>query len=345
MNRVLDMNSFPKMGPNKLNTHSADEYTANINSINFRLLKSGGALAAVVLSVIALNFAVLAPAHANTLNESQVLDGGSLAQQTFSVGRESTVSQLTSDEASSSDTQHPFDQSALGLSTADSELMQTLAQQKQQLLASGKGVKTGLMRTREEVILAHKNGQTSLRYAKQKVAGEAAQFANPIFHEFSIYEASSRLFTDNDLDGFYQTFSVTFDADLIGFGSYERADVYAELYLSRDGGPWVHYYSTDIFTIIGDSSEDDFEVLTTLHTGYPTDYYDVLIDLYEVGFDDIVATISSDDTDNLYALPLESSDRDEIYSGDSSSEGHGGGSLSLLGLFMLGCVSLKRRLL
>ena len=306
----------------------------NTNS-NMSQMKQSSMFIATMLSALALNFFASTTASADTLNKADVLEGTGLSQQTFSVGRK-FAEPSTQAEGLNLDGTNDSAQT-------DNELLQMLTQKKQQLLISGEDVKAGGVRTREEVILAHKNGQTSSKYAKQKMAGEAAQFANPIFHEFSIYDASSRLFTDNDLDGYYQTFSVTFDADLIGFGSYERADVYAELYLSRDGGPWVHYYSTDIFTIIGDSSDDDFEVLTTLHTGYPADYYDVLIDLYEVGFDDIVATISSDDTDNLYALPLESSDRDEVYIGDSSSEGHGGGSLSLLGLLVLGFVSLKRR--
>ncbi len=209
-------------------------------------------------------------------------------------------------------------------------------------------------KTREQIIAEHQRGNITPKYALNKsqpeVTFDDAQstvhkaFSNPIYHEFSIYEASSRLFVDEDGDGFYQTFSVTFDADVYGPDAVEVADVYAELYLSRDGGPWIHYYSTDIFTIVGDATNDDFEVLTTLHNGYYTDHYDVLIDLYEVGFDDIVATISSEDTDNLYALPLESSDRDSVHTGgDSSSDGHGGGSLSFLSMLLLVGVGLKRR--
>nr|WP_157608809.1 choice-of-anchor H family protein [Shewanella violacea] len=211
------------------------------------------------------------------------------------------------------------------------------------------------IKTREQVISEHKSGDISAKYSLQKngmktVADDAQStvpkaFSNPIYHEFSIYEASSRLFVDDDGDGFYQTFSVTFDADVYGLDAVEVADVYAEIYLSRDGGPWVHYDSTDVFSIVGESSDDDYEVLTSLHYGYYTDYYDVLIDLYEVGFDDIVATISSNDTDNLYALPLESSDRDEVYidGGDSSSEGYGGGAISLLSLLGLGIIASLRR--
>ncbi|WP_394147530.1 choice-of-anchor H family protein [Shewanella atlantica] len=325
------MNSNSNMSHKKQNSVPVAGHSLGVNRVFSPALKSGVSIASV-LSVLALSISLSASAGADPLNRSEVVDGSGLIQQSFSVGRETNIAQSTQAEGAARDS-----------TQADNQLLQTLAQKKQQQLISGEAENRSKNRTREEVIAAHKSGQSSSKYARQKVA-EATQFANPIFHQFSIYEASSRLFTDNDFDGFYQTFSVTFDADLIGFGSYERADVYAELYLSRNGGPWVHYYSTDIFTIIGDSADDDFEVLTTLHTGYPTDHYDVLIDLYEVGFDDIVATISSDDTDNLYALPLESSDRDAVYIGDSSSEGHGGGSLSLLGLLVLGCVSLKRRL-
>ncbi|MEW6981382.1 choice-of-anchor H family protein [Colwelliaceae bacterium 6471] len=124
---------------------------------------------------------------------------------------------------------------------------------------------------------------------------------------FTIHDASSFLLTDIDNDGYYREFNILFDADV----EYGAADVYAEMYLSKDGGPWIHYYSSDIFTIYGDSIDDQYEVNSTLVDGYPTGNYDVLIDLYEVGVEGVVATFSSDDTNNLYALPLEDSYHDE----------------------------------
>ncbi|MCL1145962.1 choice-of-anchor H family protein [Shewanella marinintestina] len=162
------------------------------------------------------------------------------------------------------------------------------------------------------------------------------QFANGVYRDFYIYDAYSRLFVDNDYDGFYQTFSVTFDADVEGYYINERAEVFAELYLSRNGGPWEHYYTTDVFTIFGNATDDDFEVLTTLDFGYRTDHYDVLIDLYEVGYGDIVATVSSNDFDSLYALPLESSDRDDIYIDDDYHAGSLSLSLMTMLLLLLG---------
>ena len=182
--------------------------------------------------------------------------------------------------------------------------------------------------------------QVTAKHASQGIPSSSAASENvnraPVYHSFSIYDASSRLFEDFDYDGFYQTFSVTFDVDVYGNYLNERADLFAELYLSRNGGPWVHYYTTEVFSIYGDSQQDDYEVLTTLYTGYVTDHYDVLIDVYEVGYSDVVATINADQVDGLYALPLESSDRDREREPDVIIVEESGGSLSVLGLLLLG---------
>ena len=190
--------------------------------------------------------------------------------------------------------------------------------------------------TREQVIAKH----TSQPIPSSSAASEDPYRA-PVYHSFAIFDASSRLFEDFDYDGFYQTFSVTFDVDVFGAYLNERADLFAELYLSRNGGPWVHYYTTDVFTIYGDSTQDDYEVLTTLYTGYQTDHYDVLIDVYEVGYSDIVATISADDTDGLYALPLESRDRDRVDEVIVVEES--GGALSIFALLGLGLLVAARK--
>lgn len=193
--------------------------------------------------------------------------------------------------------------------------------------------------SREQVIKTHIDKAEKATIKRQATASPAL-FANGIYRDFYIYDAYSRLFVDNDVDGFYQTFSVTFDADVSGVYINERADVFAELYLSRNGGPWEHYYTTDIFSIFGDATDDDFEVLTTLDSGFAADYYDVLIDLYEVGYGDIVATVSSNDFDSLYALPLESAYWDNDY---IEHESEHAGSFSLWALFALSLAALVRK--
>ncbi|MCT7941691.1 choice-of-anchor H family protein [Shewanella holmiensis] len=179
-------------------------------------------------------------------------------------------------------------------------------------------------------------GRTQVQQAQQSVIG---------YRDFAIFQAYSRLFDDLDEDGFYQTFSVTFDADVYGYTLNEPANVYAEMYLSRNGGPWEHYYTTDVFTIYGQSEDDDFEVLTTLSQGYQTDYYDVLIDLYEYGYPEVVATLSADEADGLYALALESHDRDVVYEQEIVEEVVivGGGSLSWGALILLIAGLFSRR--
>ena len=161
---------------------------------------------------------------------------------------------------------------------------------------------------------------------------------------FVIYEGYSQLIEDFDSDGYYQTFSVTFDADLITYSPYDEAAVYAELYLSENGGPWQHYYTTDSFVIYGESPDDTFEVYSTLAQGFNPNHYDVLIDLYEVGSPNIVASYSSDDSNSLYALPLESSDYDVEYIEYYEETHIYGGSYSLAALLIMILTVLLRKI-
>ncbi len=118
---------------------------------------------------------------------------------------------------------------------------------------------------------------------------------------FSFYSASAYLNYDLDGDGYYSDFTIEFDADYdVGY-----ADVFAVLYYSKNGGPWVEYFETDAFGIHSNDASDYYQVTSRLVTDFPTSNYDILVDLYEVGITGIVATISSDDTQNLFALPLE----------------------------------------
>lgn len=161
------------------------------------------------------------------------------------------------------------------------------------------------------------------------------------YHEFSFYDVQTYLLDDFNYDGFYHSFSLNIDADVYGAAVGEQVPVYAVIYTSRNGGDWRHLHTTDVFYLQGESAYDSYEVVTSLDTGFPTDYYDVLIDLYEYGYDDVVATISSDNTNSLYALPLQSYDRDNDSYGEEVVV-HGG-SLSALALVALGFIGWRRR--
>lgn len=155
---------------------------------------------------------------------------------------------------------------------------------------------------------------------------------------FWIYDAYALLNFDDDGDGFHHNFSVIFDAD-VDFG---EAFVYADLYLSFEGGPWNHYFSTDVFSIEGSTSLDEYEVETLLNSGYPTGYYDVLIELIDADTGELVAVTDSEEFATIAALPLEDADRDFV-TVTTVSVGHGGGATGYLLLFLLGSLGAIRK--
>lgn len=128
-------------------------------------------------------------------------------------------------------------------------------------------------------------------------------------HEIWVYDAYTYLIDDVDGDGFYSEFEVQFDADTV----FDYAEIYAVMYISRNGGPWVEYYVTNVFDIYGDSATDDYAVRTVLNFDYPTGEYDILIDLYEYGYSGVVATYSSLDDPDLAYLPLEDRTNEVIF--------------------------------
>lgn len=140
---------------------------------------------------------------------------------------------------------------------------------------------------------------------------------HPTGRTFTISDAQSVISRDEDEDGFYQRLRINFDADVSG----NTAWVYAKLYLSLEGGRWNHYFTTDVFTIDGNASDDDYEVVTKLLDGYPHGYYDVLIELYDADYDLLVVNYGPYEDSDLAALPLEDSEQ------DSDDEGGGGGAM------------------
>jgi len=142
--------------------------------------------------------------------------------------------------------------------------------------------------------------KTIQKTKRQKTRSKTLSVSSHSDH-FDLFDSWVSFNSDFDGDGYFSEFSLSFDADT----SESFADVYAEIWLSLEGGNWVYLYATDDFTIYGDDSSDYYSLDFTLNTEYPTGSYDVLIDLYQVGYSDIVATIDSDLDSDLFALPLE----------------------------------------
>ncbi|MDN3653088.1 choice-of-anchor H family protein [Thalassotalea ponticola] len=165
------------------------------------------------------------------------------------------------------------------------------------------------------------------------------------YQSFVIYEGYSELYDDDDFDGYYRSFSVIFDADITSGSADQTATVYAVIFIRKRYGDWQQLYVTDDFLLVGDSSEDTYEVYTELDYGYSPNDYDILIELYDSYYGDFVASYGSDDSDYLYALPLESSDydyiEDDYIEGDYGVHIHAGSSS--LGLLLVGFAVLIAR--
>jgi len=136
---------------------------------------------------------------------------------------------------------------------------------------------------------------------QNKIKRDLAPETSANAYGFEIYSAASYLNYDLDGDGFYSDLTIDFDADFDG----GYADVYGVIYTSQNGGSWTEFFVTDVFTIFSNDETDQYSVTLTLLDDFPTDEYDILIDLYEDGFSGIVATITPDDELSLLALPLE----------------------------------------
>lgn len=175
-----------------------------------------------------------------------------------------------------------------------------------------------LKKDRTEAI--SKNQQTKTLKYRPDSASNAGQA-----YGFSIYSANTYLNTDIDGDGYYSDFTIDFDAD---FDQVDSRNVYGVIYYSQNGGPWTEFFVTEVYSIFYDNADDVYTVSFELFSDFPQDEYDFLIDLYEDGFSEVVATIGPDDTDQLYALPLEDEDHEvaitfvasELY-GDADLDG------------------------
>jgi hypothetical protein len=147
------------------------------------------------------------------------------------------------------------------------------------------------------------NRLRKLGFAALLAALPAGAFASP---DHWIYDADVVLFDDFDSDGFYRFLSVRIDADSLSDSAY----VYAELYLSPDGTNWELYHTTEDFWIGGETADDELYVETELVTGYPTGYYDLLIELYDADFGTYSDEFGPLQSDGFALLALEDASQD-----------------------------------
>ena len=173
----------------------------------------------------------------------------------------------------------------------------------------------------------------SENYAASTATQQFAGVANRHDQLFEIYDANVQTISDFDGDGYHHAINVYFDVDV----SYDSAAIYAKLYLSREGGPWSQYFTTDLFSIHSDDVGDAYEVQTELIDGYAPGYYAVLIEIYSL---DHAYMVTSEVLDYEYLgkdVMIEARSWDEPYETVYYDEDHihGGGSMITLLVFFL----------
>ena len=170
-------------------------------------------------------------------------------------------------------------------------------------------------------------------YAASTVMQQFAGVANRHDQLFEIYDANVWTISDLDGDGYHHAINVYFDVDV----SYDSATIYAKLYLSREGGPWSQYFTTDLFSIHSDDVGDAYEVQTELIDGYAPGYYSVLVEIYSL---DHAYMVTSEVLDYQYLgrdVMIEARSWDEPYEEFYYEEdhSHGAGSMATLLFFFL----------
>lgn len=153
-------------------------------------------------------------------------------------------------------------------------------------------------------------------------------------NEFWIYESFVTLDNDIDYDGYHSTFSIEFDADTI----FTSAPVYAVLYIGKNGLYDAIHVSSEFF-IYGEDATDSFTIESTLVSGFPTNDYDLLLELYDADTEALVAFTDGNDDVALSLLPLESRNNEYVVEETVVIVEEHGGSWSFLSLlFILGGV-------
>lgn len=171
--------------------------------------------------------------------------------------------------------------------------------------------------------------------------------ANRYDQYFSIYDADVELLSDLDGDGFHHALNVIFDVDV----DHDVATLYAKLYLSREGGRWIQYTTTDLFQIFENDAGDAYEVTTELLEGYPPGYYAVLVEVYSLNH---VGMVASEIVDHNYLgkdIRLEDYRHDEVtyyeedvyYEEEVMVTTHGAGSFSIFFWLLLVQVVIAAR--
>ena len=113
--------------------------------------------------------------------------------------------------------------------------------------------------------------------------------------------------------------------------------LYAVLYLSLQDNNWTKYAVSSNFIVQGSGTHDAYTIETNLDSGYPRDYYDQYIELYDANSHKLLIGYGPTDSYCLQGLSIESSHHDNrsLLSNDLTLSLSGTGTCDLPLLLLL----------
>ena len=186
-----------------------------------------------------------------------------------------------------------------------------------------------------------KNTAISEKQAQAAQSKSAAQVtAKSSDHTIWVYDAWVSLHTDRDHDNYYTGIELSFDVDT----NLSHADVYARVFLG-DGTIFREIYTTSDFHIDANSSSDEINLSTRLVEGFVPNEYDLLIEIYDVDYNELQDSYDHTSDNDLYLLPLESSEYESHHSSGGQvvvTTEHGGSTSVWLIAMLAGIAALRR---
>ncbi|MBU2967833.1 choice-of-anchor H family protein [Pseudoalteromonas sp. C2R02] len=138
---------------------------------------------------------------------------------------------------------------------------------------------------------------------KSAVKNSVMNHQEPIW----FYDVTSEAYQDLDQDGYFQNLALNFDLDT----DYSSLDVFVDIAFINQNGISELVYTSDLFTLNGDSDKDnqqfDFQFFDLL----PTNYYQVYITVRDAYSSEVYLTANHNDFYALEDLPLEGSVYDQ----------------------------------
>lgn len=121
------------------------------------------------------------------------------------------------------------------------------------------------------------------------------------------YDVTSEAYQDLDQDGYFQNLTLNFDLDT----DYSSLDVFVDIAFINQNGISELVYTSDLFTLNGDSDKDNQQFDFQFFDLWPTDYYQVYITVRDAYSSEVYLTANNTDFYALADLPLEGSVYDQ----------------------------------